>query len=267
MPQKSGYGADSIVVLEGLEPVRKRPAMYIGTTSQNGVNHCLNEIVDNAIDESLALFAKNIHIIIEPNNYMTVFDDGRGIPVEKVAKYRISALEIVMTKLHAGGKFTAGAYKVSGGLHGVGASVVNALSSHVIVEVARGGSFYRQEYKRGKPLYPVKKVASSMLHFPFKSGTAFSFLPDSEIFKETTEINYPIFKKQLKERVADINWLKYPIEEKFLLLKINTKKITGKVTYSIVNDNVYHHIWGALPKESFRTSKVSRSKDGKFLFK
>src|SRR3989344_3492445 len=155
MPQKSGYGADSIVVLEGLEPVRKRPAMYIGTTSQNGVNHCLNEIVDNAIDESLALFAKNIHIIIEPNNYMTVFDDGRGIPVEKVAKYRISALEIVMTKLHAGGKFTEGAYKVSGGLHGVGASVVNALSEHLEVEVHRDGWAYRQTYKRGAPEGPV----------------------------------------------------------------------------------------------------------------
>jgi len=155
--KKSSYGAESIVVLEGLEPVRKRPGMYIGTTSQMGVNQCLNEIVDNAIDEALAGFCRNIKVVIEENNYLTVFDDGRGIPVEVIPKYGVSALEIVMTKLHAGGKFTSGAYKVSGGLHGVGASVVNALSSHLIVEVARDGSLYRQEYQRGVPLYPVKK--------------------------------------------------------------------------------------------------------------
>src|SRR3989338_5410588 len=126
--KKSGYGAESIVVLEGLEPVRKRPAMYIGTNSQPGINHCLNEIVDNAIDEALAGFCKNIQISVNPNGYLTVIDDGRGIPVEKIPKYKTSALEIVMTKLHAGGKFQVGAYKVSGGLHGVGASVVNALA-------------------------------------------------------------------------------------------------------------------------------------------
>src|SRR3990167_2735400 len=145
---KSSYGAESIVVLEGLEPVRKRPAMYIGTTSQYGINHCLNEIIDNAIDEALAGYCKNIRISIDDNNYLTVFDDGRGIPVEKVPKYNVSALELVMTKLHAGGKFQVGAYKVSGGLHGVGASVVNALSSHFIVEVKLGGHLYRQEYKK-----------------------------------------------------------------------------------------------------------------------
>ena len=149
MSKSDDYGAESIVVLEGLEPVRKRPGMYIGTTSQEGVNHLLNEIVDNSIDESLAGFCKNVFITLEENGYMTVFDDGRGIPVEVVPKYKTSALELVMTKLHAGGKFNQGAYKISGGLHGVGASVVNALSDHFIVEVRRNNKFYRQEYKKG----------------------------------------------------------------------------------------------------------------------
>ena len=211
---KTSYGADSIVVLEGLEPVRKRPGMYIGTTAQGGVNHCLNEIIDNAIDEALAGFCKNIKIIIEENNYLTVFDDGRGIPVDVLPKYGVSALEVVMTKLHAGGKFTTGAYKVSGGLHGVGASVVNALSSHFIIEVARDGALFRQEYKRGVPLYKVKKVEKSILGFSAKSGTAVSFLPDSEIFKETIEVNYPALKKQVKERAYLINNVYFRIENR-----------------------------------------------------
>ncbi len=218
--KKSTYGAESIVVLEGLEPVRKRPAMYIGTTSQYGVNHCLNEIVDNAIDEALASFCHNVKIIIGDNGYLTVLDDGRGIPVEKVHKYNTSALELVMTKLHAGGKFNGGAYKISGGLHGVGASVVNALSSHFIVEVRRAGKLYRQEYKKGIPQTPVKSVKESMLGFDFVNGTAVSFLPDPEIFKETTEINYGIFKKQIKERAYLINNVYFKIfnqksQEKF----------------------------------------------------
>ena len=203
--KKSNYGAESIVVLEGLEPVRKRPAMYIGTTSQAGVNHCLNEIIDNAIDEALAGYCRNVKIFINDNSYLTVFDDGRGIPVEKLPKYKTSALEIVMTKLHAGGKFTVGAYKISGGLHGVGASVVNALSEHFIVEVRRDNKLYRQEYKRGVPLYSVKRVEKSLLNFNFNNGTAVSFLPDNEIFKETTELNYPVLKKQVKERAYLIN--------------------------------------------------------------
>jgi DNA gyrase subunit B len=203
--KKSDYDAGSIVVLEGLEPVRKRPAMYIGTTAQYGVNHCLNEIIDNSIDEALAGYCHRIEIRIEENNYMTVIDDGRGIPVDKVPKYNVSALEMVMTKLHAGGKFSDGAYKVSGGLHGVGASVVNALSDHVIAEVRREGKIYRQEYKRGVPMYSVKKVEKSILNFNFEEGTAISFLPDKEIFKETIEINNSIFKKQVKERAYLIN--------------------------------------------------------------
>ena len=221
-PKKSIYGAQSIIVLEGLEPVRKRPAMYIGSTSQVGVNHCLNEIVDNSIDEALAGFCHNVSIIIEENGYMTVFDDGRGIPVDVVLKYKISALEIVMTKLHAGGKFQEGAYKISGGLHGVGASVVNALSSHFIVEVRRDNKLWRQEYKRGTPMYPVKQVKESILNFNIPNGTAVSFLMDSEIFKETTEVNYPVFKKQIKERAYLI---------KSVYFKIHNKKTQDKIAY------------------------------------
>lgn len=194
------YDAESIVVLEGLEPVRKRPGMYIGTTAQLGINHCLHEIVDNAIDEALAGYCHNIIITEENNGYLTVFDDGRGIPTDIHPKYKVSALELALTKLHAGGKFNTSAYKVSGGLHGVGASVVNALSEHMIVEIRKNGGIYRQEYKRGKPLFPVKKVTTSQLNFPFSSGTAVSFLPDKEIFKETVEINYPLFRKQIKEK-------------------------------------------------------------------
>jgi len=212
--KQAGYSAESIVVLEGLEPVRKRPGMYIGSTSQTGVNHCLQEILDNAIDESLAGFCKNIYVAIEKNNYLTVFDDGRGIPVETNAKHKTSALELVMTKLHAGGKFTTSAYKVSGGLHGVGASVVNALSEHLIVEVKREGILYRQEYKRGAPLGPVKKVKESILNFPFSQGTGVSFLPDAEIFKETIEIHYGNFKKQVKERAYLINNVSFKVENK-----------------------------------------------------
>jgi DNA gyrase subunit B len=222
MGKKSSYGVESIVVLEGLEPVRKRPAMYIGTTSQEGVNHCLNEIIDNAIDEALAGFCRQIHIEIQENGYLAVFDDGRGIPVEKLPKYNVSALEIVMTRLHAGGKFTIGAYKISGGLHGVGASVVNALSSHLIIEVKRNGKLYRQEYKKGVPLYPVKQVKSSIINFPFTNGTGVSFLPDGEIFKETTELNYGLFKKQIKERAYLIN---------NLYLKIYNKRTNERCAY------------------------------------
>jgi DNA gyrase subunit B len=219
---KSDYSAESIVVLEGLEPVRKRPGMYIGTTSQAGVNHCLNEIIDNAIDEALAGFCKNIYVGLSKDNYYTVYDDGRGIPVETNPKYKKSALELVMTKLHAGGKFTTSAYKVSGGLHGVGASVVNALSEHLIVEVKRNGGIYRQEYKRGKPLGPVKKVSTSTLKFPYEHGTAVSFIPDSEIFKETTEINYANLKKQVKERAYLINGVSF---------KINNDRVKDRVGY------------------------------------
>lgn len=222
MAKKTDYGAESIVVLEGLEPVRKRPGMYIGSTSQTGVNECLREIVDNAIDEALAGFCNKINILIEENGYFTVFDNGRGIPVDINPKHKISALELVFTKLHAGGKFNTGAYKISGGLHGVGASVVNALSDHLIVEVKRDGKIYRQEYKRGAALYPIKKVEKSQLGFPFEQGTAVSFKPDAEIFKETIEINYGTFKKLTKERAYLIN---------NVFISINNKKDKDRVAY------------------------------------
>jgi DNA gyrase subunit B len=222
MSENNGYGAQSITVLEGLEPVRKRPGMYIGSTSQKGVNECLREIIDNSIDESLAGHANTVEIIIHENGYYTVFDNGRGIPVEKNEKYGVSALELVMTKLHAGGKFDGGSYKISGGLHGVGASVVNALSTDTIVEVFRDGKIYRQEYKKGIPQTDITVVPESKLHFPFEHGTATTFIPDPEIFKETTEVHYPTIKKILKERaylVGDIN------------IRVENRKLGEKTAY------------------------------------
>ena len=189
------YTGEQIVVLEGLEPVRRRPAMYIGTTSLAGVHHCLNEIIDNSIDEALAGFCKNVWVTIHKDDSVTVRDDGRGIPVDKVPKYNVSALELVMTKLHAGGKFEGKAYKVSGGLHGVGASVVNALSVWTKVEVHRDDAAYFQEYRRGKPLAPVKKVGKAT-----DSGTIVSFYPDAEIFKEGIALSFETIKKQVRDR-------------------------------------------------------------------
>ncbi len=191
----STYTAEQIVVLEGLEPVRKRPAMYIGTTSLAGVHHCLNEIIDNSIDEALAGFAKHVWVTIHKDESVTVRDDGRGIPVDKVAKYNVSALELVMTKLHAGGKFDGRAYKISGGLHGVGASVVNALSIWTKVEVHRDGKSFAQEYKRGVPTGLVKPVGRTN-----DSGTIVSFLPDGEIFKDGISLNFDTVKKQVRDR-------------------------------------------------------------------
>jgi DNA gyrase subunit B len=194
------YTADQIIVLEGLEPVRKRPAMYIGSTSLAGVYHCIKEIVDNSIDEGLAGFAQNIWVTLHPDARVTVVDDGRGIPVDKVAKFGVSALEIVMTKLHAGGKFEGQAYKVSGGLHGVGASVVNALSSKMHVEVLRDGKLYHQDYSRGKPLAPISQTGKFTESLGRESGTSTTFLPDTEIFKEGIEVAFDVLKKTIKER-------------------------------------------------------------------
>lgn len=210
----SNYTAESIKVLEGLEPVRKRPAMYIGTTSIDGVYHCLAEIVDNGIDEALAGYAANIIVRLEKNNYLTVIDDGRGIPVDEIPQFKKSALEIVMTKLHAGGKFDGKSYKVSGGLHGVGASVVNALSNHVIVEVKRNGKTFRQEYKRGVPMGKVTEVKDTKIGHPFKTGTAISFLPDSSIFTQGIELNLKQVRKKIKERAYLIPSVFFKIEDK-----------------------------------------------------
>lgn len=207
MPSSS-YTAEQIVVLEGLEPVRKRPAMYIGTTSLAGVHHCLNEVIDNSIDEALAGFAKHVWVTIHKDESATVRDDGRGIPVEKQPKYNVSALELVMTKLHAGGKFDGRAYKISGGLHGVGASVVNALSTWMTVEVHRDGKAYHQEYKRGVPTSPVKHIGKAS-----DTGTIVSFVPDKEIFKEGIALSFDIVKKQVRDRAYLIAKLAFHLRD------------------------------------------------------
>ena len=188
------YNASNIRVLEGLEAVRMRPGMYIGSTSQRGLHHCIYEIVDNSIDESLAGFCTDIHVTVNKDNSVTVEDNGRGIPVDIKPESGKSALEIVHTVLHAGGKFGDGGYKVSGGLHGVGASVVNALSEKYIVEVSRQGFVWRQEYMRGEPLAPVSKGVQTD-----KTGTKTTFWPDPEIFTETTEIDCDIIANRLRE--------------------------------------------------------------------
>ena len=189
------YGADQIQILEGLEAVRKRPGMYIGSTSERGLHHLVYEIVDNSVDEALAGFCKNIYVTINKGNSITVEDDGRGIPVGINEKAGKSALEVVFTVLHAGGKFGGGGYKVSGGLHGVGASVVNALSNWLTVEVRKEGSVYAQSYKRGKADEDVKVVAKCGEE---EHGTKVVFLPDDNIF-ETTVFDYDVLKKRLRE--------------------------------------------------------------------
>lgn len=200
----SDYSAKQIQVLEGLEPVRKRPGMYIGSTDAIGLHETLREIIDNAVDEALAGYAKNVWISLNDDGSATVIDDGRGIPVDIMPQFKKSALEIVMTKLHAGGKFGGSAYKISGGLHGVGSSVVNALSEWLWTEVQRDGKIYRQKYNRGIPQTKVELVAKSQSPLPkinagLKSGTTVTFLPDNEIFQETN-FEFDLVKKTIRER-------------------------------------------------------------------
>ena len=190
---ENNYSASNIQVLEGLEAVRKRPAMYIGDISEKGLHHLINETVDNSIDEAMAGYCQNIEVTINEDNSITVEDAGRGIPVDMHEKLHKSALEVVMTVLHAGGKFDKGSYKVSGGLHGVGVSCVNALSTHMKSQVFRDGKIYQQEYEKGKPLYPVKVVGETD-----KTGTRQQFWPDPEIFT-TTVYQWAIVARRMRE--------------------------------------------------------------------
>ena len=203
------YGADQIQILEGLEAVRKRPGMYIGSTSARGLHHLVYEIVDNAVDEALAGYCDTINVSINPDNSVTVVDNGRGIPVGLNHKAGIPAVEVVFTILHAGGKFGGGGYKVSGGLHGVGASVVNALSVWLEVEIYNEGKIYKQRYERGKTMYSLKVVGECD---PDKTGTKVTFLPDGEIFEETV-FEYDVLNQRLREMAFLTKGLKIILQD------------------------------------------------------
>ena len=202
------YGADQIQILEGLEAVRKRPGMYIGSTSSKGLHHLVYEIVDNAVDEALAGFCDTVKVYINEDNSITVRDNGRGIPVGINKKKGIPAVEVVFTILHAGGKFGGGGYKVSGGLHGVGASVVNALSTWLEVDIFHEGKIYRQRYERGKVMYPLKIVGDTD-----KRGTEVRFLPDPTIFEETI-FDFSVLKQRLREMAFLTKGLKIVLKDK-----------------------------------------------------
>ena len=191
---KKQYSADSIQALEGMEHVRMRPSMYIGDVGVRGLHHLVYEVVDNSIDEALAGHCDNITVTINEDNSITTEDDGRGIPVGLHKKEGVSALEVVMTKIGAGGKFDKDSYKVSGGLHGVGVSCVNALSEHLKATVHRDGKIWEQEYERGKTMYPVKTVGDSD-----RTGTIVTFKPDPEIFTQTLEYNYDTLASRMRE--------------------------------------------------------------------
>ena len=207
--EKTEYGADQIQILEGLEAVRKRPGMYIGSTSARGLHHLVYEIVDNSVDEALAGYCKNIDVTINPDNSITVIDDGRGIPVGINHKSGLPAVEVVFTVLHAGGKFGGGGYKVSGGLHGVGASVVNALSNWLEVRVYHDGKVYFQRYERGKTMNKLEVIDTCPIE---KTGTEVRFLPDDTMFEETV-YDYDVLKTRLRETAFLTKGLKIQLRD------------------------------------------------------
>ena len=210
MDIENNYGADQIQILEGLEAVRKRPGMYIGSTSSRGLHHLVYEIVDNSVDEALAGYCQNIEVKIHPDNSITVIDDGRGIPTGLNHKAGLPAVEVVFTVLHAGGKFGGGGYKVSGGLHGVGASVVNALSNWLEVEICLDGKVYKQRYERGVTMYPLKETGTCD---PQKTGTKVTFLPDDTIFEDTV-FDYDTLKQRLRETAFLTKGLRIVLKDK-----------------------------------------------------
>jgi len=227
--KKSSYRADSITVLEGLEPVRKRPGMYIGTTGPDGLHHLVSEIFDNSRDEAMGSFCNDIEVALLPSNRVRVVDNGRGIPVDIHKQTRVSALETIMTTLHAGGKFGGEGYKVSGGLHGVGASVVNALSVYMRAEVHRDGGIYMQEYSKGKKKASVKKIGSSKNH-----GTIITFEPDAEIFKEGVTFDFERVIHHMRQQAYLVKGLKISVID----LREVEKKIKDTETFYLRDLNI-----------------------------
>ncbi|MEG2849440.1 MAG: ATP-binding protein, partial [Bacteroidales bacterium] len=231
-----GYSADSIQVLEGLEAVRKRPSMYIGDIGARGLHHLVYEVVDNSIDEALAGWCTKIDVVINKDNSVTVRDNGRGIPTGMHEKEGRSALEVVLTVLHAGGKFSKDSYKVSGGLHGVGVSCVNALSSHLTAEVHREGKIFIQEFERGVPMYPVKVIGKAD-----DTGTIITFKPDANIFSLTEEYSYDILATRLRE-LAYLN-------KSITLTLIDTREVETNedgVTVEVDKKETFHSDLGLL---------------------
>jgi len=217
---KGNYGADQIQALEGMEHVRMRPSMYIGDVGVRGLHHLVYEVVDNSIDEAMGGYCDTVNVWINEDNSITVTDNGRGIPVDIHKKEGVSALEVVMTKIGAGGKFDKDSYKVSGGLHGVGVSVVNALSGALKATVYREGKIYEQEYERGKSMYPVKSVGTTDFR-----GTMVTFKPDHEIFQQTLEFNYDTLANRLRELSYLNKGLTITIEDKRVTEEDGTLKV------------------------------------------